>query len=107
MSDTSGFREIPAGEYLASAGDHQREPHEFATGSVARAVNIPLGELPERASELDPQRPVALLCRSGNRSRHAAAHLTQRGFTDVINLAGGVLALDLDRPTGTTHPGGS
>ena len=111
MTDAAGFREIPAGEYLASGSDHQlidvREPHEFAAGSVASAVNIPLGQLPERVGELDPDRPVALLCRSGNRSRHAAAHLTQCGFTDVINLAGGVLALDLEHSTGTTHPGGS
>ena len=109
MSDTAGFREIPAGEYLAGAGDHQlidvREPHEFAGGSVASAVNIPLGQLPDRIDELDRDRPVALLCRSGNRSRTAAAHLTACGFRDVVNLAGGVMSLDLDHLT--THPGGS
>lgn len=111
MTDSAGFREVPAADYLAGAGDHQlvdvREPHEFAGGSVTGAVNIPLNQLPERLDELDPGRPVALLCRSGNRSRQAAAHLSERGFTDVINLAGGVLSLDLDDPSATTEPGGS
>jgi len=111
MTDHHGFAEVPAGEFLATAGDHQlidvREPFEFATGSVPHAVNIPVGDLLGRLDEIDRDRPVALLCRSGNRSRHAAGQLAAHGFTDVTNLAGGVLALHLDEPARTFDQGAS
>lgn len=70
-----------------------REPDEVAGGTLAGARNIPLGELPDRLTELDPARRVVLLCRSGNRSGAAAEFLTENGFDDVVNLTGGMLAL--------------
>lgn len=70
-----------------------REPDEVAGGTLAGARNIPLGELPDRLSEVDPARRVVLLCRSGNRSGAAAEFLTEKGFDDVVNLTGGMLAL--------------
>lgn len=69
-----------------------REPFEVAAGTLPGAINIPLGELPARMSELDPNRRVVLLCRSGGRSTAAAQALTAAGFTDVVNLSGGMLA---------------
>lgn len=69
-----------------------REPHEVAAGSLPGAVNIPLGELPHRTGELAPDRRIVLFCRSGGRSALAAEYLITRGFTNVINLAGGMLA---------------
>ncbi len=118
MTDHPAFRDIPAHEYLASSvGDDQlvdvREPDEVAAGSVAGAVNIPSGQLLGRLDELDPTRRVVLLCRSGNRSRRAAAQLAEQGFSDVVNLAGGIMSLDGDtdrdrnHPTDPTEPGGS
>jgi rhodanese-related sulfurtransferase len=71
-----------------------REPNEVAQGTIAGAVNIPLAQVPDRLDELDRQRRVVLLCRSGNRSGQAAEFLTGAGFTDVVNLAGGMLAFD-------------
>jgi len=71
-----------------------REPHEVADGTLPGTVNIPLGELEHRRAELDPTRRVVLLCRSGNRSSKAAEYLTSIGFTDVVNLVGGMLAAD-------------
>ncbi len=70
-----------------------REPNEVAAGTLPGAVNIPLGELPARVGELDPSRRVVLLCRSGARSAAAAQALTTAGFTDVVNLSGGMLAV--------------
>ena len=69
-----------------------REPNEVAGGSLAGAVNIPLGEIPSRIHELDPQRQVLLVCRSGARSANAARYLAASGFSNVINLTGGLLA---------------
>ena len=70
-----------------------REPDEFATGSLPGAVNIPLSQLPARYSELNPNRRVVLLCRSGGRSATAAEFLANQRFREVTNLAGGILAL--------------
>ena len=70
-----------------------REPGEF-TGSLGRiesATLIPLGELLRRADEIDRKRPVVAVCRSGARSAQAVVILQKAGFTDVANLAGGML----------------
>ena len=69
-----------------------REPNEWAAGHLPEAVLIPLGELGPRAGELDPARPVVVVCRSGNRSATAADLLIRSGFRDVKNLAGGMVA---------------
>jgi len=71
-----------------------REPAEFAGGTLPHAINIPLGELPNRLGELDRNRRVVLLCRSGGRSANAAQFLASSGFADVVNLEGGMLAYD-------------
>ncbi len=71
-----------------------REPSEFEAGTLPGAINIPLGELHTRLSELDRDRRVVLLCRSGGRSGAAAQQLTGEGFADVVNLVGGMLAID-------------
>lgn len=87
----------PVVDYLSAVGaDGQlvdvRQPEEVADGSLPGAINIPLGELPDRLGELDPARRVVVLCRSGGRSTNACQILSGAGFGDVINLAGGMLA---------------
>lgn len=87
----------PVSDYQTAVGpDAQlvdvREPAEVADGTLPGAINIPLGELQERVQELDQNRRVVLLCRSGGRSTKAAEYLTASGFSDVVNLAGGMLA---------------
>ncbi len=79
-----------------------REPQEFQTGHIARAVNIPLGQVAARAQELKKykDKPVIVVCASGARSARAASLLHKEGFTDVRNLAGGIKAWrDLNLPT--------
>lgn len=71
-----------------------REPDEVVKGTLPGTVNIPLGQIAERLSELDSQRRVVVLCRSGGRSTQAAEILTGAGFSDVVNLAGGMMAWD-------------
>lgn len=95
------YREHPATDHAAVVtADAQlidvREPDEVAARALPGAVNIPLGDLPVRVGELDPSRRVVLLCRSGARSASAAEFLAATGFSDVINLAGGMLAIDGD-----------
>ena len=71
-----------------------REPREWvATGVPRGAVLMPLGQVERRAStELAADRPVYVLCNSGNRSRKAAEILVRPGFTKVYNVSGGIRA---------------
>ena len=94
---TSAYREVPTAAYHTVVDETTqlvdvRQPGEFAAGSLPGAVNLPLHELAVRVDELDPDRRVVLLCRSGARSGAAAEFLTASGFGDVVNLAGGMLA---------------
>jgi len=70
-----------------------RETDEFTgpLGHIKGAVLIPLGELTERAGELEPGRPVVAVCRAGGRSAQATVILQKAGFKDVANLTGGML----------------
>jgi rhodanese-related sulfurtransferase len=69
-----------------------REPHEWKIASLPKARLIPLGELPRRTAELDPQAETVLYCRSGVRSAKAANFLKKQGFTRARNMTGGILA---------------
>jgi glyoxylase-like metal-dependent hydrolase (beta-lactamase superfamily II)/rhodanese-related sulfurtransferase len=70
-----------------------REPDEFEgpLGRIPGAISIPLGQLNARAGELAKDRPVVTVCRSGARSAQASVMLQKLGFSDVANLAGGML----------------
>lgn len=66
-----------------------REPHEWAAGHIEGAIHIPLGELPSRLDELDPQKPTLVICHLGGRSARATQWLQTQGF-DATNVAGGM-----------------
>ncbi len=68
---------------------------------IKEAINIPLGELEERSSELEKykDRPIYFICRSGNRSSHATKLITEKGF-DAYNVSGGMLAYSRKFRTG-------
>jgi hydroxyacylglutathione hydrolase len=66
-----------------------RNPGELEAGTVAGAVNIPVGQLAGRLGELDVTRPTVVYCAGGYRSSVAASLLRQRGFADVSDLVGG------------------
>lgn len=72
-----------------------REPFEWAMGTLPGAELIGLGSLFTRIDELDRDRPILFICRTGNRSGVAAGLLAQRGFKEVANLTGGLVALGL------------
>ena len=71
-----------------------REPWELQVASVQAAgfelIAIPLGELPARQAELPRDVALACLCHHGVRSQYAAQFLAQHGFTDLVNLQGGI-----------------
>ncbi|HKB58569.1 MAG TPA: rhodanese-like domain-containing protein [Gallionellaceae bacterium] len=71
-----------------------READEFKTGRLLNAKHIPLGKLRDRVGELERYRdkPIVVVCRSGNRSATACSLLGKEGFTQVYNLSGGIMA---------------
>jgi sulfur-carrier protein adenylyltransferase/sulfurtransferase len=70
-----------------------REPHEYQIAQIGGAL-IPLGSVGARLSEIDnyKDKEVLVHCRSGARSQKAALELKAAGFTNVSNVAGGILA---------------
>jgi len=66
-----------------------REPHELQISALPNAVNIPLGTLAARLSELDSAEEMVVFCKSGTRSTRALELLTSAGFKKVKNLKGG------------------
>lgn len=69
-----------------------REPNEYQINRIPGSVLIPLGELPRRYQELDPDREMVLHCKMGGRSAKAQDFLRTVGFNRTKNLRGGVLA---------------
>jgi glyoxylase-like metal-dependent hydrolase (beta-lactamase superfamily II)/rhodanese-related sulfurtransferase len=86
------------GERIADVPELQlvdvRNPGEADAGMIAHAVNIPVGQLPDRLGELDPRKPTVVYCAGGYRSSVAASMLRQRGFDDVSDVLGGYNAWD-------------
>jgi adenylyltransferase/sulfurtransferase len=67
-----------------------REPFEYEIARIDGAKLIPLGEIAERADELQREQTIVVHCHSGGRSAEAVRLLQQRGFTNVYNLEGGI-----------------
>lgn len=72
-----------------------REPDEFVgeLGHHPRAELVPLATLPSAALGWDRHERYVVICRSGGRSLRAAQALTAMGFTNVVDVEGGMLAL--------------
>jgi rhodanese-related sulfurtransferase len=69
-----------------------REPYEWEAGRVAGAIHIPVNAIMAGAGgDLDKAKPIAVICRSGNRSELATMMLQARGF-DATNVEGGMEA---------------
>lgn len=67
-----------------------REAEELGISSLPGILHIPLGEIPERWRELDPDASYVVICRSGARSGQVVRFLKSLGFKDVRNLSRGM-----------------
>ena len=68
-----------------------REPGEYRAGHVPGARLLPLAAVPARLGELPTDRPVFVICATGNRSLTAAAWM-QRAGIDAWSVSGGTSA---------------
>ena len=69
-----------------------REQDEWDAGHIPGAVFMPMGQVPDRLSEIPKDKTVIVQCRSGNRSSQVTDFLIQQGFTNVHNMSGGLNA---------------
>ncbi len=71
-----------------------RRPPEYASGHVPQAQNAPLAQLEKQiaALNLDPTRPLAVICAGGYRSSAATSLLAQHGYAKLLNVTGGTSA---------------
>lgn len=69
-----------------------RESWEFRYCHIEGSQQVPLGQVPARLAEWDPEREIVMICHLGVRSYRAGLILKDAGFTRVYNLQGGVEA---------------
>jgi rhodanese-related sulfurtransferase len=69
-----------------------REPEEYAIAAIEGARLMPMGEIPDRLSELEAyrNRPIAVHCHHGGRSLRVARWLREQGFSQAQSMAGGI-----------------
>ena len=89
--------DVPPQEVLENASEltliDVREIHEY-TGELGHAAGtklIVLSTLPQNIANVAKDKPIVFICRSGGRSGQATAFAKQQGFTNVYNMAGGML----------------
>ncbi|MDP9432927.1 MAG: rhodanese-like domain-containing protein [Actinomycetota bacterium] len=81
-----------------------REDDEWTAGRIDGALHIPLGELDRRVSELDRNRPIVTVCRSGGRAGKAAEFLSGAGLNAHV-MDGGMTQWAKDKLPFTTPDG--
>jgi len=67
-----------------------RSRQEFEQTHLPEAFCIPLDELPQRLSELDPTEKILIYCHRGIRSAHAVSFLREQGFLHAYHIEGGL-----------------
>ena len=98
-SSKTEFRSVEGEEFARIIAEKEvqlvdvRTPSEYAEGHISGAVNMDVqGEsFAEQVKTLDKERPVALYCRSGRRSKLAAEQVVKAGY-EVVELNGGILS---------------
>jgi adenylyltransferase/sulfurtransferase len=68
-----------------------REPFEYQIANIGGKL-IPQNDVPQRLGEIDRNREIVVQCKSGRRSQRIAEYLKESGYSNVVNLAGGILA---------------
>jgi len=67
-----------------------REPFEWEEGHIPGALHVPMRQVASRVAELPADRRIALVCRGGPRSSTVGSLLLARGFTQLLNVWGGM-----------------
>ncbi len=91
ISPKEAFEELQADEAIVLVDT--REPHEYAEANIAGSKLIPPALIADQIEAAVPDRStkVILHCRSGARSMTAAEQMAEMGYSDLANVAGGIL----------------
>lgn len=92
-AEAARLLEAHPGDYLLL---DVREHVELSMASLGDALHIPMGEIPARLDELDRHKTIICMCKVGGRSAQVGHYLSQQGFENVINMAGGINAWSED-----------
>lgn len=93
---TKGIRNITTAQLKNELGDRNKQyidvrtPGEYKARSINGFKNLPLNQLPEKASTLNKDKEVIVICQSGMRSKSACKILKKQGFTNITNVSGGM-----------------
>lgn len=68
-----------------------REDDEWQRGHAPNAQHIPMGDVPARMDEIDPDKELFVICHAGGRSQRVAQYLKRNGY-EPVNVDGGMLA---------------
>lgn len=69
-----------------------REREEYTEAHIPDSILIPLGQLSRKMGSIPKDATIIAICRSGNRSGVAVDMLRRAGYTDVLNMRGGIIA---------------
>lgn len=91
----SSVSPVEAKEIMDASGDDAilldvRTEAEYQRVHISGAILIPVDELQKRHGELDRKKRIVVYCASGNRSQTACRILEQEGFSECINMTGGI-----------------
>ncbi len=88
VTTTALAEELKAGKNLVLLD--VRGEDELEISKLDGVVHIPMGNVPLRFEELDPDSEIVVICRTGNRSEKVANFLIKKGFEHVRNMVGGM-----------------
>ncbi len=96
LTPTEFLRRWPPGRREGVTLLDVREPAEWRTAHVDDSLHIPMGTVPQRLDELDPEQTFVVMCHGGVRSLRVAEFLAASGYARVFNLTGGIDAWSLE-----------
>jgi rhodanese-related sulfurtransferase len=67
-----------------------RQPWEYEVCKIENSVLLPMSQIPSEFRSLDFERETVVICHHGIRSRRVGRYLEEAGFSNIINLSGGV-----------------
>ena len=73
-----------------------RENFELNIASIPGSIHIPMMEIPSKLNQLNPQKEIVVLCKSGIRSAKVCEFLCQNNYSNVKNVYGGIKAWSLE-----------
>jgi len=75
-----------------------REHSELEISKIKRSIHIPMAEIPNNIDQINAEKLVVVMCKSGGRSANVCEYLLQNGFKNIYNLNGGIIkwALEID-----------